>query len=81
MTSPTPHISVPQVNWANVAKDIGIFGTIGVGVLEVVENTLPSVAPSPGVQAVLSAVVALLTSILAVSKGRAVAQIKAAVGL
>jgi hypothetical protein len=68
----TPAAPVAKVSATQVAADIAKFGALGIGVLEVVENTLPSLSVPAGAQAIIAAVVTVLTSLLSISKARAV---------
>lgn len=75
MTAP---VLTPKVDAAQVAADVTKYGTLAIGVLEVVENTLPNLSVPAGAQAIIAAIVGVLTSLLALSKGKAVATAKAA---
>lgn len=60
LTTPTKS----GVTATQVAADVTRFGGLAVAVLELVENTMPAVAPSAGVQAILAAVVGVLSAFL-----------------
>jgi hypothetical protein len=69
----TPAAPVAKVSATQVAADVTKYGGLAVAVLEVVENTLPSLSVPAGAQAIIGAIVGVLTALLSVSKARAVA--------
>jgi len=69
----TPAAPVAKVSAADIAKDITKFGAPAVAILEIIENVVPSVTPSTGLQAIIAAVVGVLTLLLSVNKQQAVA--------
>lgn len=71
MVSPASPVA-PKISAAQVASDVTKFGGLAVAVLEVVENTLPNISIPAGAQAIIAAVVGVLTALLSVSKAKAV---------
>ncbi|MGH9121409.1 MAG: hypothetical protein ACRDYC_05615 [Acidimicrobiales bacterium] len=70
--APTPPATTPAtVNAAAVATDILKFGGLAVGILELVENTA-SFHLSGGAQAIIAAIVTVVTGIMSVFKERQV---------
>lgn len=63
-----------SLNLNAVATDITKFGAPAVTIFEVLVNTLPKLSLNSGDQAILSAVIALLTTVLSFSKANAVAK-------
>jgi hypothetical protein len=69
------------VDLNSVAVDIVKYGTPAVTVFEVLANTLPNVNIGGGGQAILSAVIGLLTTVLSFEKNKSAATPSTTAGL
>lgn len=82
MTSPS---SKTTISWSSVAKDITVYGGTAVAVISAVAQNLPGASIPAGVQAVIAAVIPVLTAIMSIAKERdkaqTVAQLKAQIAV
>jgi hypothetical protein len=78
MVAPVTPAAPAKINAAEVATDIVKYGGLAVALLEVAENTLPSLSVPAGAQAIIAAVVGVATALLALSKQKAVVAAAAA---
>jgi hypothetical protein len=72
MAAPVTPAAPAKISAVEVATDITKYGGLAVALLEVAENTLPQLSVPAGAQAILAAVVTVVTALLALSKQKAV---------